>query len=209
MNSRLKFKSYGSGFTRTLTLMLRSFCVKLVLPFHTRKKTSKLVCGFTLVEMVIYIAILSIIVVLVTSSILVMSKSLSSIQTSRKINNFAETSLERIVREIRFADSVDTLNSTFGVSPGVLKLNTIDPTSEIQGTVEFYLSGLDLMIKEGNNPPEDITPSSLSITDLIFYNIVIPDVSESIKVEVEVTGSGIYGDKTEKFYSTIVLKRSY
>jgi len=165
--------------------------------------------GFTLMEMVIYIAILAIIVVLVVSSVLAMSKSLSGIQTSRKINNFAETSMERIIREIRFANNVDVSGSTFGVNPGTLKLNTINPVNEIPTTVEFYQSGDNLMIKEGLGAPEDITPSSLSVTNLIFYDIVVPGISESIKIEIEVKGSGIFGDKIERFYNTVVLKRSY
>lgn len=174
-----------------------------------RSKFKFYTAGFTLVEMVIYIAILSVIVVLVISSVLAMSKSLSSINTSRKINNFAETSLERLVREIRFAGSVDTLGSTFGVNPGILKLNTIDPASESPTTVEFYIDGTDLMIKEGAGVAEDITPSSLSITNLIFYDIVVPGISESIKIEIEVNGESLFGNKVEKFYNTAVLKRSY
>ncbi len=166
-------------------------------------------CGFTLIEMVIYIAILSIIVTLVVSSILAMSKSLSSIQSSRKINNFAETSFERLVREIRFADSVDTLGSTFGVNPGYLKLNTINPVDEIPTTIEFYINGTDLMMKEGVGVSEDITPSALSITNLVFYDVVVFGVSESIKIEMEVRSTGLFGNKIEKFYDTVVLKRSY
>ncbi|PIR58155.1 MAG: hypothetical protein COU71_00175 [Parcubacteria group bacterium CG10_big_fil_rev_8_21_14_0_10_38_31] len=166
--------------------------------------------GFTLMEMLVYIAILSVIVVLVVSSVLVMSKSLSSIQVSRKINNFAETSIERMIREIRFADSVDNSSSIFGSNPGYLKFNTIDPADDTSTTIEFYQNGTDLMVKEGiNNPPEDITPSSLSVTNLTFYDIVVPGVSEAIKIEMEVKGSGIFGDKIERFYNTIVLKRSY
>lgn len=195
MNNRLGFKCKIKGFTLTPKFFGVTF--------------AKAKGGFTLMEMVIYIAILSVIVVLVASSVLAMSKSLSSIQASRKINNFAETSIERIVREIRFANSVDVSGSTFGVNPGTLKLNTINPIDELSTTVEFYQSGTNLMIKEGLGAPEDITPSSLSVTDLKFYDVVVPGVSEAIKIEIEVKSTSIFGDKTEKFYNTVVLKRSY
>jgi len=164
--------------------------------------------GYTLLEMVIYTAIFSIMAVLVINSLFVMTKSLRSIKLSRDINNSAQISLERMAREIRLADSIDG-TSTLGTHPGYLKLNTVDRTTGTPTTVEFSLVGGQLMITEGASPAVALTSPDLEVTNIVFNDIPSLTLSEAVKIDFEIRADIAGKTKTENFYNTIVLRGSY
>lgn len=164
--------------------------------------------GFTLIEMVVYTAIFAVMTVLIINSLLIVTKSLGSIWLTRDINSSAQIALERMAREIRLADSIDQGTSVFGVNPGRLKLNTIDPETSAVGTVEFFISNNRLMITEGGIT-ESLTGQDLEVSNLIFTSISASTISKAVKIDLEIKGQWVGGEKTEKFYDTLVLRRSY
>lgn len=164
--------------------------------------------GFGLAEILVYIAILSAFSALAVSSILMMMKAFGNISLSRAVNASAQTAVERIIREVRFGDDIDAISS-FGSHPGRLKLLTVSATSGLPTTVDFALSGSTLTVAEGAALPENLTPSEIAVTSLVFYKILASDKSTAIKVEIELMGTKGNFVKTEKFYGTAVLRRSY
>ncbi len=167
--------------------------------------------GFSIVEMLIYAAILASVSIFVVNSILMIVKSFNNYRAWRYVNVSGEAAMERITREIKLADDIQESTSVFDSSPGSLVLNTIDPDTESATTMEFYVSDSSLMIKEGGAAGVALTPSAVNLTSLIFREVATSTntKSKAIKIEMEVrSGEGIY-QKTEKFYDTAVLRRSY
>lgn len=159
-------------------------------------------------ETIVYIAILAAVLVVITGMFLTLMKTFGNISLARKINSAAEISMERMIREIRLANGVDAAGSFFNFHPGRLKLNTIDINGS-PTTVEFYLSGSDFMIKEGNGIAENLTSSAIEVNGLVFNQILTSTTSMAIKIRLEIRGTKGNFQKTEYFYDTVVLRRSH
>lgn len=164
--------------------------------------------GSSLLETLIYSAILGMVAVFATGSILAMMKSYFSVKMSRDLNFSASVAMERMVNEIRLANDIDDAGSIFAASPGRLKLNTTGsfgaPTA-----VEFFLSGTGIFVKEGAGASEALTASSTEITSLIFNKITSSTVSKAVKISLTAKAKGGRMGKTANFYNTAILRGSY
>ncbi len=167
--------------------------------------------GFNLIEMVIYIAILSVVSIFVVDSLFKILEAFYRYRVSSSINTSAAVAMERMVREIRLADDIVVGSSVFDANPGHLFLNTIDPVTETATTIEFFASGNELMVKKGSGAAVALTHPDLELENLIFRQIATFTnmYSKAVKIELELmAGRGRY-QKTINFYDTAVLRRSY
>lgn len=171
--------------------------------FQTR--APKLVCGFTLIEVLFYAAIFAVVSVLVIDVIFLMAKTTRQIKAGRDLNSAAVAIMERMTREIKLADNIDVSASSFDLSPGKLVLNSIDFTTQASAQIAFYLVGADLMMQKDILPAEALNSPKVQITSLIFRQVENSAQSKAVKMELEITA----GSKTEKFYNTAILRRSY
>jgi prepilin-type N-terminal cleavage/methylation domain-containing protein len=165
------------------------------------KKTFNPVCGegFTLIEMIIYIAIAAVVLALAVNSLGALLKSFNDAKITSKINNSAEAAMERIARETRNAYAVN-LSSVFGSSPGRLKLDTYD-VSGATTTVDFYLDNGKLTVAEGSGSGNPLTLDGISVSNLVFRQIAASTTSKAVKIEMTVQG--------KNFYNTAILRGSY
>ena len=69
--------------------------------------------GSSLLETLIYAAILGLVAVFTTGSILAMMKSYSSVKMSRDLNFSASVAMERMTNEIRLANDIDDARKCF------------------------------------------------------------------------------------------------
>lgn len=170
---------------------------------YKRTKTKK---GFSLIEMLIYVAILAIMVVLVITVTLSVSDSYGDFQVSRNVQTAAVISLERMVREIRMAESVVLGSSTFDAHPGILTLQKTGDTG-IE-TVIFSITGQSLTVQENSEPVGVLSRGEVSITNLVFRKV---DGTSSNGVKIEMTIESTRGDstKTETFNAFAVMRGSY
>lgn len=175
--------------------------------YFTLKTKSSAEKGFSLVEMLIYIFILTIILAVVTNSIYSLSKSYRSIRSADTLEASAMSSLDRIVREIHDATSVDTALSTLDTSPGVLMLNTTDEAG-VATTIKFLVTSQALRVQEAGVDVGPLTDSSARVTSLIFRSITTAQ-SKAVKVEMTIESGVGSSYKSRNFYSTAVLRGSY
>lgn len=164
--------------------------------------------GFTFIEIIIYVAVLAVMSVLVVNAILAMTKSFGRFKTVGQINLSAETALERMAREIRLADDIDASRSVFNAHPGRLSLKTINPLTGAPAALEFFLAAATLMLQSGASDPEPLTSSKTEVSNLVFRLIETP-FSKAIKIELELQSGKGNLEKSEKFYQTAILRRSY
>jgi hypothetical protein len=114
---------------------------------------------------------------------------------------------DRIVREIRGATSIDVAVSSFGVSPGVLQLNTKD-SSGANTTVKFFVSGGKLHVSEGGVDKGPLVLSHVTIGRLVFYEITTSGVP-AVRFELELTSNRGSRSETRSFTGAAVLRNSY
>lgn len=159
--------------------------------------------GFSLVEMLIYIAIVSATFVLVINVSLTLSRSYSSLKNSKSVQNAVSFGLERIVHEIRNAVSVDTSASLLNVPQGKLRLIT----SSTGSTVDFYLSSSTIYMNRDGVFQGPLTTSDVSVTRLIFTRLSTT-TSQAVKIEMGIQSTSTTV-KNESFYDTVVLRGGY
>jgi len=163
--------------------------------------------GFTLVEMIIYVAFFTILSVLTVNATIMVMKSFYSLRLTQNLNQSATVALERMGREIRNAYDINSAQSTFGTSPGRLTLNTKDAGGS-NTTMEFYVdAGNQLRLKEGGVEKGPLVTKGVTFTNLVFRSITTPK-SKAVKIEMTITDSRSTLIKTTKFYDTIVLRGS-
>jgi type II secretory pathway pseudopilin PulG len=167
----------------------------------------KFIKGFTLIEMIVYTAILGALFVLIVNTLLIVSKSYKSIKLTSDVNNSAAIALEKLTREIRLASDVNLGSSVLGVNPGRLYLSSTDENGN-PINLDFYISGGTLNLNENGALFGALTKGEVSVTNLIFRHIV-SSTSQMVKIEMELTASD--GSKTvsEDFYASAVLRSSY
>jgi type II secretory pathway pseudopilin PulG len=163
--------------------------------------------GFTLIEILIYTGILVLLVAVTVSTLLALSRSYRTLSAAQQIESGAELSLERMLRETRDATSIDATQSTFTTSPGVLTLNTTDEAGATT-SVQFFLSGQKVRMKEAGVDQGPLTPTLARITSLIFRRIMTAN-SQAIKVEMTIESGQGPSYRTKNFYGTAVLRGSY
>ena len=135
--------------------------------------------GFTLIEIVVYIAILAVLAVVAVNTILLVRSSLNQIKAVRTLSQTETLVLSRITRAVRDAKAVNATESIFNLSPGMLSLTGSEnpPITRV-----FFLSGGALELTDGSNPAIALTPPGVSVTSLIFRHLQASTTSEAVKI---------------------------
>ena len=125
----------------------------------------------------------------------------------RQIAIDANLAIERMVREIRQASSVDTGVSSFGVNPGVLLLNSTDATGNPK-SVKFSVVNDVISITENNILTGGITSGLTKITNLTFTKLTSL-VGTAIKIDLTVQDTHGSTTTTASFHDTAVMRGVY
>ena len=160
--------------------------------------------GFTLIEMLVYIAILSIATAIALSSVIAFSDSFINFKISRNITTAALTSMERMTRDIRSANSIDTGSSTFDAHPGRLTFLTGEVSTTV---VEFYIDNGVLKVKEDGVEIGALTRSEIVVTNLVFRQLD-SGISKAVRIEITLESTVGSSVKSNKFYSTVLIRNS-
>ena len=163
--------------------------------------------GFTLIEMVIYIAFVSTFSVLALNGVLLATKVFSDFRITRNLNNTAEVILDRVVREVRQAYDVDQVESSFGAHPGKLTLKTIDP-SDIDTTIEFYLDNGNVKVKEGGVDSGFLGSRDVMV-DIFVFDLITNSNTKAVRTRLQLTAQRGSLQKIKTFYATTILRGSY
>lgn len=168
---------------------------------HFKRKMDR---GFSLIEMLVYIVILAFMLVLIIEVVLSVSRSERVVQSMRSVENSAVVSLERISREVRQAESVNTSLSTLSTHPGRLVLNGYDNSNNPR-TVEFYLTNGRLYVSENNTEIGALSEARANIVDLKFHYFTASS-SVGVRTEIKIESGTSTHYRTETFYSTALTR---
>lgn len=170
-------------------------------------KKRNLVWGFSLIEIMVYLAIFTTLSILVINSFIVILSSFNTTNMNRKLLESGTISMERISREIRHAKNIDIMNSFLESNPGALQLNSTDSSGNSM-TIKFVNENSNLNLYKNDTLEGNLLGQNISVTNLTFNRITTMQ-SEAIKIEMTLQYSGGNNIKSENFYDTIVLRGGY
>ena len=157
--------------------------------------------GYSIIEIIVYLAIFTAISVLVINSFIVILSSFNTTNMNRKLLEAGSVSMERLSREIRQAQSINA-NTT----ATALILNS--PSEVVKFIGDTNTGELNLYKDDNINPEGNIIGQNISLTNLIFRPIVTTE-SQAVKIEMTLLYSEKNRTKSENFYDTIILRGSY
>jgi len=163
--------------------------------------------GFSLIEMLIYIAILIVLSSIVVAVVLSLASTFDNMRASRATGAAAISSMERIARDIRNSDSVVSAESTLGAHPGRLTLLRNLSGGGTEKT-EFYLNNSVLRVRLDGVDEGALTPPKVTVESLVFTHVTNSN-SEGMRIELilkSVKGSAFV---TKSFELFVILRESY
>lgn len=135
--------------------------------------------GFSLLELLIYMAILSGLMVIVANSFISLSKGQGQSQARSDVNSAIRFATERLRQDIKGASSVTTPSTT--TSSSTLQIL-------VGGTTIVYDTLLgQLRRKEGVATPVSVTNNNVAVTSLLFtrqenYNTTLQSTTTAIQI---------------------------
>ena len=173
-------------------------------PFFTRRNQQK---GFSLLEVVLYVALFTVLSGVVMNSIFQIMNSFSALRIARDINDSSVKVMERLTRDIKGATSIDQVNSIFNADPGRLTLNVVN-ASGTATTVEYVVINGALHVKENGVDQGSLMSAKTSIEGLVFRYINTGSTL-GIKTELHLQSSRGSVSDDEHFYNTSVMRGTY
>src|SRR3989344_6517536 len=152
--------------------------------------------GFTLIETIVYAAILAVLSVAVIATILSMTSAFAKAKILRRLTLDAETVLERVSRDARSASAVDDAASVLNASSSRLSLDTGN---------NFYISGGRVAFQQ-NGGVVDYLTSPTSSTTSFFVTKITTARSEAVKIQLTLSAGSGEGQITRSFFSTVILR---
>jgi hypothetical protein len=161
-----------------------------------------------MIEMVLYVTLITIITVPIISLIVSTSENLQKLRAARTVDTSAQIVLEKISREIRYASDVDVITSILGTTPG--KLELLSQTSGgVPITVSFsVVAGRIEFQRSTSASSSPLTPANILVDQLIFDLITTPR-SKAIKTSLVLTATQGAGVVERTYNTTTVLRGSY
>lgn len=157
--------------------------------------------AFSLVEVLVSLALFSIILLAVLAFFVSMNNSSQRTKADREVSENAKKVLDRIAFEIRAADSIYTPTTT----STQLSLQTTRylPAGEISTFIDFFLCGTSVCIKRESQDPIALNSDSVEVTSLTFSQLNSGS-NPSVKIDLSVS----HNNSAINFTSTAGL-RSY
>lgn len=178
------------------------------------KKLSKDKGGYTIVEMLVYMAIIAIIAVVIFDVVFFVYRINNRIVSVIQVNSNAYGAAERIIYEIQNAGYVYLPTSNFAnynYNPAKsdqlsLVTNAGVTLPETTSYVDFYLENSTLFIKKDGADPVALTASNVVVSDLSF-NYYTNDWRESVVIDLTIRPNNtLSSDSSIHLVSTAALR---
>lgn len=156
--------------------------------------------GYTMMELLIYTAILAVMAVLIIQGLLAVTLSFGEVRAYNMLRAGGNIAMERMLKEVRFANAVTTASST-------LALLSSDEAGAPK-TVEFAVSSGTLSLAEDGINKGSLTGNGVTVTSLVFREATTSKGS-LIKIEMTLTDARLRNVRVANFYGSAVLRGSY
>ena len=129
--------------------------------------------GFTLTELIIYIAVFVILITTVTLFAMAFIRTTTKSRIKKEVASGTYSAMKVMVYEIKRANGVYAPTSVFDSHPGQLSLETSQelPEGEQITYLDFYLDGDKLYLKRESQNPQLLISKNLKVTNLEFEHL--------------------------------------
>ncbi len=163
--------------------------------------------GLSIIETVVYVALFSILSVVLVSSLMRITRAFNEFRIDRDINDSSIASMERITREIKNARSINLSGSSFATSSSKILLNTTDAVGTAM-TVEFSVASGTLRVKENGVDKGALNSAKTTVDAFVLY-LVNNSNSATVKIELFLSGQRGGAVKDAVFYNSAVMRDAY
>jgi len=161
--------------------------------------------GFTLIELILYIAIASIVLGVVTLFLRSLVEGKIKSDTIAEVEQQGLQITHRITRAIRSSEGI--ISPAQGLSGASLTLDTVNASDD---PTIFDLAVDTIRITEGAGSAITLNNGIVTASNLLFYNVSSTDTPGIIKIEFVLTSVNPAGrneyDYTRTFYGTAALR---
>lgn len=133
---------------------------------HTTTKAGLKENGYTLIELLLYIVVISTLLTSITYFFGITIEARAKNQTIAEVDEQGTAAMEYMVHTIRNASSITTPTAGSNGS----SLTVVVPTGSLSPTI-FNLSGSTLQVKEGSAAAIALTNSDVQVSNLTFRNL--------------------------------------
>jgi len=176
------------------------------LPAYRLQLTAYRKRGITLPELVVYVTIFIALSLVATNSISQMGRAFVRYKVNSALAGSATSVLERAVREVRFATSIDDGQSIYDNPMGRLFL--AHASSSATTTVEFLVAGGKVLVKENGGQAVPLTGETVIAESLVFRKAATT-TRRAIKVELGLRDTRSGTTTVDYFYTTAVMRGNY
>ena len=168
---------------------------------RAKKSDQKTLTGFTLIEMLIYVALVATIISAVVFFGIWAMQVGAKTKANTEITGNARRAMEIMVYEIKRSTGVYAPTSNFDIDPGQLSLEQpgAEGSDESSSFVDFFICGQALCLKREKANAIALTNASVRVTSLVFNQMLNSMGSPSIRITLNVTNA--VGDRPENFAS--------
>lgn len=163
--------------------------------------------GFTLIELVVYAAgltILTAVMVLIIMQFYTLYKEIIAVPRADRTGLLI---VDRITKEIRSGDQLDTLNSFFNTTQGVIEFDVLQDDDSILDK-RFYVEDGIVKYSEEGGEGQALTPRDLYVSNFNF-TFVPTSVSQAVKFDIELQFMTRNGTETKAYTGFSILRESY
>jgi hypothetical protein len=158
--------------------------------------------GFSLVEVLVYISILTLVLSIIIGSLITMAQIQERVIAGKAVDRSAVVALDRLLREVRLSDSVDTINSVFNVSESILSVER----EGVSGPLMFYVLN-DVFYLEKEGETYRLINENVTVENF-FVKRVNSGESEAVRVNLVLSYPYSDGSVEQSFYVTAILRGS-
>ena len=137
--------------------------------------------GFTIIEIIVYVGVLSIILTSIVSLLIWAVRSNTKIRTEREVLDNTRRALEFITYEVRASSGIYSPTTT--ISQLSLETKQSLPAGEGTTYIDFFLCGTRICLKRESQAPFSLSSDNIEVTNLSFIQVVTNERA-SLKVDL-------------------------
>lgn len=165
----------------------------------------KRTAGFTLIEVLIYTCLFSLILLIISSFIFWLSYSNNKSKADREVLENIRNAMSLMTHEIKSAESIYTPTTTLNQLS--LKTSNYLPEDESSTFIDFFLCDSRICLKKESQDPIFLTSDTIEVSQLEFTKIFINEMP-SVKINLTANYKDLTNPGQSSLTSTASL-RSY
>lgn len=159
--------------------------------------------GFTLIEMLLYVGLASIILLVTSVFLGMLLESRIKNQTVAEVEGQGIQVMQAVAQTVRNAEAINS--PTAGNSANSLSLDVVNVAND---PTVFSLSGGQVEIKEGANTAINLTNSRVMVSDLNFENLSRTGTPGNIQISFTITHVNPEGKNTYSYSKSFISSAS-